>query len=265
LHEVDPPPFTGGPKDGRDPRLAPARDHAQHGGGGGGLAFKQSMILAIDTSSTLCAACLWHDGKELGRSVEDIGKGHAERLMAVIDAAFRQAGKTYADVSQVAVSIGPGSFTGIRVGVSAARGLALALGVPAVGISTLAAIAEAARVDAPQARIIAAIDAKRDELYLADDAAGGTATMLNIGELASCTSGEAPVLAGSGVSLVAAAFRDSGIEPAAIANETATTADIAIYARLAAKGRIANSPPKPLYLRGPDAKPQQGFALPRAQ
>ena len=124
------------------------------------------MILAIDTASTLCAACVWNTdaGRELGRCVEDIGKGHAERLMGVIDIALAQAGITYADITAIAVSVGPGSFTGIRVGVSAARGLALALNVPAHGVTTLSAIAETARQEFPDRRIVAAIDAKLAKL-----------------------------------------------------------------------------------------------------
>jgi len=222
------------------------------------------MILAIDTASNFCAACLWQDGTELGRAVEDIGKGHAERLMAIIDAALADAGTDYKSITSIAVSVGPGSFTGIRVGVSAARGLALALNVPAAGVTTLAAIAQAARNGHPNARIISAIDARREELYLADDSTGGIATMLNLSDLAALATGAPPVIAGSGASLVASAFRTAGIQPRAIVDDTATTADIAIYARLAAVGQIAGAPPKPLYLRGPDAKPQSGFALPRA-
>lgn len=221
------------------------------------------MILAIDTSSTLCAACVWDaQTGELGRAVEDIGKGHAERLMAVIDAALAAAGKTYSDISKVAVSIGPGSFTGIRVGVSAARGLALALGVEAVGVTTLAAIAEAAMQGRAVSRVIAAIDAKRGELYVLDG--DGAPAIVLSADLVKLAIGDSPIIAGSGAQLVAEVFAAAGKQINGVVDTAATTADIAIYARLAALGHIANSPPKPLYLRGPDAKPQHGFALPRA-
>ena len=223
------------------------------------------MILAIDTSSALCAAGVFDaaTGDELGRSVEDIGKGHAERLMAVIEAALSRAGKSYADIGKVAVSVGPGSFTGIRVGVSAARGLALALGVEAVGVSTLAAIAEAARRGG-EARVIAAIDARRDELYVLDDRAGGGPAVMTVDALPSLTGGAPPLIAGSGAKIVADAFAAAGAPVAGVADIAATTADIAIYAWLSAQGWTASAPPKPPYLRGPDARPQQGFALPRA-
>jgi len=224
------------------------------------------MILAIDTASTLCAACVWDTdaSRELGRCVEDIGKGHAERLMGIIDAALAAAGKTYSDITAIAVSVGPGSFTGIRVGVSAARGLALALNVPAYGVTTLSAIAEAAWQKFPDRRVIAAIDAKRDELYVQDYAPDGSLTAGPVivlhADAAQLDAQPSPILAGSGAGILAAAL---GIDSCDMVDIDATTADIAIYARLAAAGRVANSPPSPLYLRGPDARPQGSFALPR--
>ena len=225
------------------------------------------ILLAIDTAASLCAACVWDSGagRELGRHVEDIGKGHAERLMDVIATAMDRAGIGYSDLGSIVVSVGPGSFTGIRVGVSAARGLALALKLPAHGVTTLSAIAEQARGSFPGRRIIAAIDARRDELYVEDHAADGT---LRTGprivprqDVLGLLAGDAPVLAGSGSGFLA--------ETAAAANiecENAgggATADIAIYARLAAQGRTFNAPPAPLYLRGPDARPQGSHALAR--
>ena len=106
-------------------------------------------LLAIDTAAGPCAACVFDtgSGEVIGREVRDIGKGHAEQLMSVIDAAMRQASIGFAELGAVAVSVGPGSFTGVRVGVAAARGLALALKVPAIGVTTLEAIAADANDD----------------------------------------------------------------------------------------------------------------------
>jgi tRNA threonylcarbamoyladenosine biosynthesis protein TsaB len=222
-------------------------------------------LLAIDTASTLCAACVWDAGaaRELGRSVEDIGKGHAERLMDVIARALAEADMTHADLGAITVSVGPGSFTGIRVGVAAARGLALALKIPALGVTTLSAIAEEARQTHPGRRIIASIDARRDELYVEDHAPGGGMLLgpeiVNVADAERLLPGLPPVLAGSG-SAILAAFDQSGMATSAGGG---ATADIAVYARLAAAGRVHGSPPKPLYLRGPDARPQDGFALAR--
>lgn len=222
------------------------------------------IILAIDTASTLCAACVWDAGagRELGRCVEDIGKGHAERLMDVIAAALAAAGRSYADIGAISVAVGPGSFTGIRVGVSAARGLALALKVPVRGVTTLSAIAEEARTRFAGRRIVASIDAKRGEIYVEDHGADGSLVsgpaIVPIENAGALVLGDRPVLAGSGAALIAA-----DADPAAydLAGGSAT-ADIGVYARLAATGAF-DTRPSPLYLRGPDARPQQGFALPR--
>ena len=225
------------------------------------------ILLAIDTAASLCAACVWDSGagRELGRHVENIGKGHAERLMDVIATAMDRAGIGYSDLGSIVVSVGPGSFTGIRVGVSAARGLALALKVPALGVTTLSAIAEEARARFPARRIMAAIDAKRDELFVEDHAATRTLRdgprIVRRQDAADMLAGDAPVLAGSGSGFLAetAAAANVGCEDAG----GGATADIAIYARLAAQGRTFNAPPAPLYLRGPDARPQGGHALAR--
>lgn len=223
------------------------------------------ILLVIDTASTLCAACVWDaaSGRELARSVEDIGKGHAERLMDVIGSALSASGKTYPDIASIGVSIGPGSFTGIRVGVSAARGLALALRTPAYGVTTLSAIAQEARTAWPGRRIVASIDARRDELYVEDHASDGSITfgpaIVPVARAGGLLAGDRPVLAGSGADVIAAGMDPTLFDRA----DGAATADIAFFAHLVATGQSYNSPPRPLYLRGPDAKPQDGFALPR--
>ncbi|MDP3898945.1 MAG: tRNA (adenosine(37)-N6)-threonylcarbamoyltransferase complex dimerization subunit type 1 TsaB [Mesorhizobium sp.] len=226
-------------------------------------------LLAIDTASTLCAACVYDTADEtvLGRAAVDIGKGHAEALMDIIAEALEGAGCWYPDIGAIAVSVGPGSFTGIRVGVSAARGLSLALKVPAHGVTTLSAIAEAARESFPGRRIIAAIDARRGELYVEDHARDGRLAVgpmiVNVEDAASLTDGDLPVLAGSGAAVIQAAAEASGSAVAYDLAAPGATADIAIYARLAASGSVFGSPPKPIYLRAPDARPQDGFALAR--
>jgi len=223
------------------------------------------IILAIDTVASLCAACVWdtQGGRELGRSVRDPGKGHAELLMAVIGEALATAGTSYAGLRGVAVAVGPGSFTGIRVGVAAARGLALALGIPSTGVTTLDALAEEARELHPRRPVLAAIDARRDEFYVAAFDADGRpeakpAAMSLPATVELLRRLDDPVLAGSAApALVASA---GGAWDVA---STLPTADIAVYARLAAKRGFSGEKPRPLYLREADAKPQAGFVLPR--
>lgn len=223
------------------------------------------MLLAIDTCSNLCAASVSDAGRELGRCVRDIGTGHAEQLMAVIAAALDAAGKAYADLTAVAVAVGPGSFTGIRVGVSTARGLALALKIPSAGVGTLDALAEEVRSSFPGRPVLVAIDARRGELYgAAWDAAGTVAAapaVMTAAEAVSLAARlHAPIIAGSAAAMMAEAA-GGGFDVAS----TAATADIAAYARLAVRQGFSGERPKPLYLRAPDARPQASFVLPRRE
>lgn len=221
-------------------------------------------LLAIDTAASLCAASLLdtETDRELGRAVVELGKGHAEHLMGVIAEALDAAVLGYADLGMVAVCVGPGSFTGVRVGVSAARGLALALKVPVVGVSSIEALAAETRADHPDAEILVLLDAGRGGIYAARYGAAGEErqppVLLTLAEAASMAGEGTAVLAGSGADAVRTA---AGLERDVVSR--AATADIASYARLAARRGLPGRPASPLYLRGADAKPQTGFALPR--
>jgi len=226
-------------------------------------------LLAIDTAANLCAACVYDTaaGRELGRAVRDIGKGHAEVLMDVINEALIAAGDggrplAFAEIGAIAVAVGPGSFTGIRVGVSVARGLALALKVQAVGVTTLEALAYEAREKFDGKTVLAAIDGGRDGIYAAlydglgkigyDPAVVDFETTMELAE-------NAAVVTGSAAGRVIEAAGPGRLMP----GSEAPTADIAIYAKLALAKGFAGERPRPLYLRAPDAKPQAHFALPR--
>ncbi|MBC2771504.1 tRNA (adenosine(37)-N6)-threonylcarbamoyltransferase complex dimerization subunit type 1 TsaB [Rhizobium sp. AQ_MP] len=214
------------------------------------------IVLAIDTAGVGCAAAVFDSDadKMLGLVSETIGRGHAERLMAMIDEALAQAKLSLADVDRIGVTVGPGSFTGIRVGVAAARGLALALGVDCVGVSTLEVLA----CTAPETGkpVLSAINAHRNEVYAQSYEAGvpqGEPLLLELEDYLARAAIPGTVLVGSAAALV----RD---------REAETVPDhypIEIVARIAAMAK-AQGKPKPLYLRGPDAKPQTGFAVSRA-
>lgn len=214
------------------------------------------IVLAIDTAGVDCAAAVFESetGKMLGRVSETIGRGHAERLMAMIDDAMAEAKLTLTDVERIGVTVGPGSFTGIRVGVAAARGLALALGVECVGVSTLEVLARTA--SSSEKPVLAAINAHRDQVYAQGferDVPQGEPLLLELDDYLARATAPGIVLVGSASALV----ND---------REAETAPDhypIDLVARISATAK-AQGKPRPLYLRGPDAKPQTGFAVSRA-
>jgi tRNA threonylcarbamoyl adenosine modification protein YeaZ len=222
------------------------------------------LILALDTASHLCSAAVFDTeaARVIGACTEDIGRGHAERMMAVIDAALEEAGAGFADLGRIGVTVGPGSFTGIRVGVATARGLALALNVPAVPVTTLAAIAAAADPEKAGGRpVMALIDARRGEVYAQLFAAPGEPLdepqAVTPAAAAKLAEARGAALIGSGAPLVAELLVDS--LPILGTAAAASITDVARLAARAPEGR----PPAPLYLRSPDAKVQAGFALAR--
>ncbi|MHC1546950.1 tRNA (adenosine(37)-N6)-threonylcarbamoyltransferase complex dimerization subunit type 1 TsaB [Phyllobacterium sp. K27] len=222
-------------------------------------------LLALDTAANLCSVAILDavSGTMLAQISEDIGKGHAERLMAIIEQAVADAGITINEIGKVVTSIGPGSFTGVRVGVATARGLALALHCPAIGISTLAALAYDARKALPDRPILVVIDARRDEFYaqfFAEDGIAASDPMIVplpaiIERIAN--QGQNLVIAGSASSLVNATL-DRPLDVAS----TMATGTIDAFAQLGMQSQDT-ALPSPLYLRGLDVKPQQGFVLKR--
>ncbi len=223
------------------------------------------LTLAIDTASAACQACV-HDseaGMVAGAASEIIGRGHAERLMPVVDAALEAAHADISQLGRVAVTVGPGSFTGIRVGVSAARGLALALGCECLGIGSLEALAAAHYGRAGP--ILAVLDARRGEVYAALFEGDGRITVppaaMTAQEAARLAGRTQARLTGSGSTLVAEFLPAAG--RAGLVLSSADTVDMTALARLAAERTGPFDPPRPLYLRGADAKPQTGFAVAR--
>ena len=212
------------------------------------------MILVIDTSGPVCAAGIFDAGSNvLVASIsETLGKGHAERLIPMIDEVLAQAGMTLQQMTRIAVTVGPGSFTGIRVGVAAARGFALSLGSPAVGVTTLQVVAEQVLEIGPPAPVVAAIDARRDEIFAQVFAADGEAltepeayTYDDIRAIVSRFDG---ILTGSGVSALSGVPHDVDVYPLDRIGR--------IGARLADDTKA-----NPVYIRGAGAKPQTGFAI----
>jgi tRNA threonylcarbamoyladenosine biosynthesis protein TsaB len=123
-------------------------------------------LLAFDTASQACSAAALVGEQVVAHRFELITRGHAERLMPMIEAVMAEAGLDYRDLDGIAVTVGPGSFTGVRTGLAAARGLALAAGLRLVGISTLEALAAAVPDDERHSgRILAVLDAAHGQVY----------------------------------------------------------------------------------------------------
>ena len=121
------------------------------------------LILAFETTAKAGSVALLEDGKLLAESYQNTGLTHSQTLMVMAEDMLKQAGKTVADVTAVAVAEGPGSFTGVRIGVAAAKGFAWGGELPCCGVSTLEAMAETLGVY--QGYVCACMDARRNQVY----------------------------------------------------------------------------------------------------
>jgi tRNA threonylcarbamoyladenosine biosynthesis protein TsaB len=205
------------------------------------------IVLGLDTCLSSCSVAVLDGERVLAAGREVMARGHQERLAPMAREVMADAGLAFDRLDRIAVTVGPGSFTGLRVGVAFAKGLALALDKPAVGIGTLEALAAEA-----EGLVFAAIDARRGQLYLqgfedgralmAPDALAAETAAARVAEL---SNGRPFILVGSGAPLLADLAREAKIVEA-------EGCDARRVARLAATR--APGPLKPLYLRAPDAK-----------
>ena len=204
------------------------------------------LVLAFDTSAAHCAAALLRGDRIVALKHERMHRGQAERLMPMLEEMLAAKGVGWRDLTRIGVGIGPGNFTGVRISVAAARGLALSLGCPAIGISALEA--SAFGVARP---VLAAMDARRGEVYLQRFDAEGA------GEPVLASPDALPVWAFGVARIVGdAAPRLAPLLPGAAALAAAAPLAEAI-ARLASARPQAPPPqrPAPLYLRPADAAP----------
>ncbi|MGH7246496.1 MAG: tRNA (adenosine(37)-N6)-threonylcarbamoyltransferase complex dimerization subunit type 1 TsaB [Pseudomonadota bacterium] len=224
-------------------------------------------VLAIDTALGACAVAVLDNGSGDNLISESLpmARGHAEALVPLIARVMRQSDMTFADIDRVAVTSGPGSFTGLRVGISAARGISLAAGKPAVGVSTLSAYAAPHLAEDDAARVVAAIDARHEYVYLqVCEPNGGILVAPRLAPLSEAVraASEAPSrIVGSAAQSVADKLSRGAPIPLRI--DARDAPDIAWVARLGAALPAGQSPPKPQYLRAPDAQPQNAASLPR--
>jgi tRNA threonylcarbamoyladenosine biosynthesis protein TsaB len=217
-------------------------------------------VLAFDTSAGACAAALWRDGGVIAAERNAMARGHAAALVPMIERVMAAAALDYRDLSAVAAVAGPGAFTGLRIGLAAARGIALAAGIPAIGISAFAALAAAAPSQ-PRRCIAAAIDTKRGDLYLqcfdADARPLAEGRVADPHEAAASLPRGDLYVTGDGVPLLRgllAARADIALDPSPGPPDAGAVAALAALS-LARAGGAGLPPPTPIYLRAPEATP----------
>jgi tRNA threonylcarbamoyladenosine biosynthesis protein TsaB len=215
-------------------------------------------ILAIETGSRSCSVAILHDAKMLAHERRETDHGHATMLMPMIEQVRAAAGIAYTELERIAVAVGPGSFTGLRVGIAAALGLSLASGVPAVGVSsfhvaaagTLGGVGKRHELDG--FRFFVLLDSRRDEPFFAE-------LDRNLGFLAEpavmpVASFDAMLTsAGSAIILgdAPAVSRPSNAFPEGT-RRLPLPLDATMVAVLAGPPHRYDLPPKPIYVRAPD-------------
>ncbi len=226
-------------------------------------------ILAIDTSCGAASAAVV-DGlsrQPLARRSEPMAHGHAEALGPIVERLMREVDGGFASIGAIAVAVGPGSFTGIRIGLAMARAMALTLEVPIVGVSTLVAFAAPLLDDPRPGVIVSAIDAKHGGVYFQAFESNGRplfAPRVDSVREAVRAVGAGPVrVAGDGAPAFALEAQRYAL--ACDASGAAAYPDIVAIARIGLASNPRDCPPRPLYVKPPDAKPTNAAAIARVE
>jgi tRNA threonylcarbamoyladenosine biosynthesis protein TsaB len=197
----------------------------------------EEILIAVDTSGPRLQLALAR-GNHVDTLIEELAKGHAEILFDRLATLLERNNTAYADLTRIAVTTGPGSFTGLRIGLSAARGLGLALDIPVVGVPTLLALSLSA---AGQSSVY--VDARRGEAYVQNFTAPGSpadmAILLPVSEARTHVAADAELIETNIVDIGRLALFARGVDPSAYR-------------------------PDPLYIRSADAKPQNKARIARA-
>ncbi|HEY2526989.1 MAG TPA: tRNA (adenosine(37)-N6)-threonylcarbamoyltransferase complex dimerization subunit type 1 TsaB [Xanthobacteraceae bacterium] len=224
-------------------------------------------VLAIDTALAVCAAAVLDttSGDIVAGESLPMVRGHAEALMPLIGRIIEQSAMALADIDRVVVTTGPGSFTGVRVGIAAARGIALAAAKPAVGVSTLCAYAAPHLSTDKTLAVVAVVEARHGQVYLQAFAPGGrerlAPRLAPLHEAVQAAAESRCCIVGSAAPAVAAGLSKAGAHAAVI--DARGAPDIAWVARVGATVAAERSPPQPQYLSAPNARPQNRSQLPR--
>jgi tRNA threonylcarbamoyladenosine biosynthesis protein TsaB len=217
------------------------------------------LILAIDTALDACAAGVLDTeaGQLIAQESRPMKRGHAEALMPLIARVIEASGIGFAALDRIAVTTGPGSFTGLRVGLSAARGIALAANKPVVGLPTLTAYAAPIVSQNGEHPVISAIDARHDHVYLQAVSGNGSSLIrpcvASVEEALGAARFGAPHLVGNAAKILADRWPALALPPFKVDPQPAP--DSAWVAWLGAAVSPNTAPARPFYLRAPDAKP----------
>jgi tRNA threonylcarbamoyladenosine biosynthesis protein TsaB len=222
-------------------------------------------VLALDTALDACAAAVLDTERRdlVASETQPMARGHAEALMPMVARVMDAAGLEFSEIDRIAVTVGPGSFTGVRVGIAAARGIALAAGKPAIGLTTLAAFTAPHVAAGFGGTVVPVIDARHGQVYMQVFGPGGRAViaprLAAVREAVEAARSRAPALiTGSAADLVAAEWPADDPRPQVVA---AGAPEIGWVARLGAAAQEDRALPKPLYLRPPDARPQDAARI----
>jgi tRNA threonylcarbamoyladenosine biosynthesis protein TsaB len=223
-------------------------------------------VLAIDTALAACAAAVLDTDRGIVASESlPMVRGHAETLIPLIARVMKQSDMTFRDLDRIAVTTGPGSFTGVRVGLAAARGFGVATGVAVVGVSTLSVYAAPFLAGNGKSPVVAAIDARHGHVFLQVFGPGGhtlvSPRLAHLSEAVRAASEAPAYLVGSAARAVADGLTRDAARPRAVDPHEAP--DIVWVAQIGAVTPQAQSAPQPQYLRAPDAQPQNAAQLPR--
>ncbi len=218
-------------------------------------------VLGLDTALGACSVAMLDGDSVAGHAFEKMQRGQAEALAPMTESVMRESGFSFSNLERLAVTTGPGTFTGQRVGLAFARAMALALNIPALGVTTLDAMAAQALREEQADWALAVSDAKRGEVYLGARAASGE-TLMPASIMTHDSAAERVVeglriygdnlaLAGTGTEILRPILESKGwnLRPPKVQQP-----DAIFVARLGAIMSRPDAPPKPLYLRAPDAK-----------
>ena len=222
-------------------------------------------VLAIDTALEACSVGVLDTARADVLALESVPmhRGPAEALMSLVGRVLDRTQLAFTAFDRIAVTTGPGSFTVLRVGIAAARGIALSAGKPAIGLSTLAAFAAPFIAADDTLPVVVAIDARHDHVYLQVFGPGGRTIVAPrfapLREALRVSTPGTPRVTGTAANKLAALWPSGERAPSAVDQRAAPRIDW--VARLGASAANTGAPPKPLYLRAPDARPQDAVQL----